>query len=83
MKAWAHRRASGALIVALVVSALVALPLVFSACGSDGVEAAGTQTTAAGGKAATSFSGTTLDGKTVSLDQYRGKPLLLVYMTDT
>ena len=83
MKAGAHRRASGALVVALVVSVLIALSLVFSACGSDGVEAGGAQTTAAAGPAATPFSGATLDGKTVSLDQYKGKPLLLVYMTDT
>jgi hypothetical protein len=29
------------------------------------------------------FSGVTLAGKTVSLDQFRGKPLFLVYMTST
>ena len=32
---------------------------------------------------APSFSGTTLNGKQVSLEQYRGKPLILVYMTYT
>ncbi len=42
-----------------------------SACGSDDADTA------------PSFSGPTLDGKTVSLDQYRGKPLLLIYMTHT
>ena len=34
-------------------------------------------------EAAPAFSGATLDGKTVSLDQFRGKPLFLVYMTST
>jgi hypothetical protein len=33
------------------------------------------------GAAAPQFSGVTLDSQVVSLDQYRGKPLLLVYMT--
>jgi hypothetical protein len=36
-----------------------------------------------GSKPAAAFSGVTLDGKAVSLDQFRGKPLLLVYMTST
>jgi hypothetical protein len=40
-------------------------------------------TQASAGKTAPSFSGLTLAGQTVSLDQYRGKPLLVVYMTYT
>lgn len=35
----------------------------------------------AGSSSAPPFSGVTLDGKTVSLEQYRGRPLLLVFMT--
>jgi hypothetical protein len=44
-----------------------------------------TSTTArsAGAKAAPAFSGVTLDGKTITSDQFQGKPLFLVYMTST
>jgi peroxiredoxin len=43
----------------------------------------GASQSAAAGGMAPAFSGTTQAGKTVSLDQFEGKPLLLVYMTDT
>ena len=74
-----------------VVSLMLILGLGLSACGASGGAAettvggdtgsTGSTSATAGGKAAPSFSGSTLDGKTVSLDQFRGKPLLLVYMT--
>ncbi len=66
------------------------LSLGLSACGSDGPASGSTASSLAGagetaesGDLAPSFSGLTLDGKQVSLDQYRGKPLILVYMTYT
>lgn len=80
-------KAAAAAIIAIAISIVLALGL--SACGSQTLEHAGNapasqqSVSAAGGKAAPSFSGPTLDGKTVSLDQYRGKPLIVVYMTPT
>jgi len=72
------------------VSLLVVLGAVVAACGSAGANPWASQTATpadqaatAVGKAAPPFAGVTLDGKTVALDQYRGKPLLLVYMTGT
>ena len=78
-----RRRLLGAL---LAVSLLVIFAAVLSACGSGGAKSAWGDTVAgdeATGKPAPAFSGVTLDGKTLALDQYRGKPLLLVYMTGT
>jgi cytochrome oxidase Cu insertion factor (SCO1/SenC/PrrC family) len=80
---FANRRLLGAL---LVVSLLLILAAVLSACGSGaGTSATGNAATTAevGGKPAPAFSGVTLDGKTVTLDQFRGKPLFLIYMTST
>ena len=62
-----------AAVVIVVVMILVAL---FATHGLNNAKAGA-------GKTAPSFSGSTLAGQTVSLDQYRGKPLLVVYMTDT
>lgn len=73
----------------LLVAALVAgLGAVVFGCGTAGVGSLNPAfpTTTLGAVApqpAPAFSGVTLDGKTVSLDQYRGKPLFLVYMTGT
>ena len=70
----------------LTVSLLVILAGVLSACGSGGAKSVWGDTVAgdaATGKPAPAFSGVTLDGKTLTLDQYRGKPLLMVYMTGT
>jgi hypothetical protein len=58
----------------LAVSVLTLHGALLAGCGSAGGSAAG---------AAPAFSGATLDGKTVTLAVYRGKPLLLVYMTST
>jgi hypothetical protein len=63
-----------AAVVIVVVMILVAL--LFATHGLNNAKAGA-------GKTAPSFSGSTLAGQTVSLDQYRGKPLLVVYMTDT
>lgn len=76
-----HARTILAAVAAL--SVVLALALGLSACGSTGTAVSDSSGTAAGGDAAPSFSGVTLAGETVSLDQYRGKPLLLVYMTYT
>jgi hypothetical protein len=87
----------GAAIGVLAVALLLGLGSLLAACGSAGSgsqttastvssQPTGTTapaTTAGSANAAPAFSGTTLDGKTVSLEQFRGKPLLLVYMTDT
>lgn len=85
-------RARTAVFAALVVAALLAgLGAVLSSCGSTATDPAPTGSTGTGqpvttvisssSKAAPQFSGVTLDGKTITLDQYRGKPLFLVYMT--
>ena len=80
-------RAAAAMVA---LSAFLGLSLGLSACGSGGSVSDSTgSSVAAGGEAAESsdlapsFSGLTLDGKQVSLDQFRGKPLILVYMTYT
>lgn len=66
------------------LSVLLALSLGLSACGSGGSAASGAGAQDGGSKdLAPSFSGPTLDGTQVSLEQYRGKPLILVYMTFT
>lgn len=78
-----RRRLVGAL---LAVSLLVIFAAVLSACGSGGAKSvwgSPVPSDQVDGKPAPAFSGVTLDGKAVSLDQYRGKPLLLVYMTGT
>lgn len=72
----------------LGVSLLLILAAAVSGCGSGAAKSAWGDTTpgdqtAGTGKPAPAFSGVTLDGKTVIVDQYRGKPLLLVYMTGT
>jgi hypothetical protein len=54
-------------------SLLVAVGMVLLGCGSATPSA----------QTAPAFSGVTLDGRTLALDQFRGKPLLLVYMTST
>jgi hypothetical protein len=80
------RRLLGAL---LATSLLLVLAAAVSACGSSGAASAwgdtvaGDGATQTDGKPAPDFSGVTLDKKTVTLDQFRGKPLLLVYMTST
>jgi hypothetical protein len=60
----------GAAVTAVLVTVL---SLCFVGCGS---------TTTAGGsaRAAADFSGVTLDGTSVSLSGYRGKPLVLAFM---
>ena len=70
-----------------VVSLLLALSLGLSACGSGGSVSSATSSGATNGgqqddakDPAPSFSGVTLDGKQVSLEQYRGKPLIVVFM---
>ena len=85
------RALRAAMAVMPVVSLVLVLGLVFTACGSSGgaiettavggTDSVGDTVTASGGRAAPPFSGLTLDGDNVSLDQFRGKPLLLVYMT--
>ena len=88
-------RARTAVFAALVVAALLAgLGAVLSSCGSTATDPAAdrldrldrtgqpvTTVISSSSKAAPQFSGVTLDGKTITLDQYRGKPLFLVYMT--
>jgi cytochrome oxidase Cu insertion factor (SCO1/SenC/PrrC family) len=60
---------------------LLALAILVSACGSAAIWPGAKQ--GAAPKVAPAFSGVTLDGKAVTLDQFRGKPLLLVYMSPT
>ncbi len=85
-------RARTAVFAALIAAALLAgLGAVISSCGSTATDPAQTGSTGTGqpattvvgssSRAAPPFSGVTLDGKTITLDQYRGKPLFLVYMT--
>lgn len=52
----------------LVLPALLVFLVFLAACGSS-----------PGGAAAPDFSGTTLDGKSVSLSLYGGKPLILAF----
>jgi cytochrome oxidase Cu insertion factor (SCO1/SenC/PrrC family) len=67
-----------------VLTVLLVLSLGLSACGSGGSAASGAGVQDGGSKdLAPSFSGPTLDGTQVSLEQYQGKPLILVYMTYT
>jgi cytochrome oxidase Cu insertion factor (SCO1/SenC/PrrC family) len=80
-----------AAVAALVAASLLAGGVVVSSCGSAATDPAATGSAwpgrdattvvSSGSSAAPQFSGVTLDGKTVTLDQYRGKPLFLVYMT--
>jgi hypothetical protein len=72
-----------AIAVLFAVSLLAGLGTLLSSCGSASTQSGLTPTTVVGSspKAAPQFSGVTLDGKTVTLDGYRGKPLFLVYMT--
>jgi len=82
-RSFARRRLLGALFA---VSLLVIFAGAVSACGSSSGTSAGgntAATTEAEGKPAPTFSGITLNGKTVALDQFRGKPLFLIYMTST
>jgi hypothetical protein len=83
-----------AVVAALLATTfLLGLGAFLSACGSadpgsssaSGSGSGSLPTTAAASDSpfAPAFSGVTLDGKTVSLAQFRGKPLLLVYMTST
>ena len=76
----AVRTTRAAAVAMAGVSLALALALGLTACATVG-EGAGATATTAGGKAAPAFSGITLNGETVGLDQYKGKPLLLVYMT--
>jgi len=66
----------------IALLALLAPVLGLSACGSSSSDVGSTGSTASG-DLAPYFSGVTLAGDIVSLDQYRGRPLLLVYMTST
>lgn len=70
---------SAALVAALVAAAMLAALAgsASTACGSGSPGAVG----ATPGKVAPPFSGVTLDGDIVTLDEYKGKPLFLVYMT--
>jgi hypothetical protein len=92
MKVPARAAASRVLLAVSLAVLVIALGTSLFACGSTGADPAGTgqgttqgaaATAAADSKIAPAFSGSTLAGDTVSLDQYRGKPLLLVYMTST
>jgi hypothetical protein len=56
----------------LAAAVLFGAGLLLSSCGSE---------SGSGDVGAPQFSGVTLDGSIVTLDQYRGKPLLLAYMT--
>ena len=71
---------AGVAVAALAL--LVVVGVWASSCGAAGVGAQGLVPVDRVGPAP-AFSGVTLDGKTVSLDQFRGKPLFLVYMTST
>ncbi len=66
------RQLAAVIVVILLVVVAISLYLVRGA----------SQSSASSGMAP-AFSGPPLAGKTVSLDQFEGKPLLLVYMTDT
>ena len=75
-----------AVVAVLLVAVLLAgVGSIFASCGSQ--PATGTSSGGAspgsdtGGAGAPQFSGVTLDGEILTLDQFRGKPLLLVYMT--
>jgi hypothetical protein len=78
-------------IAATFAVSLLAVGALLSSCGSAATDPTGAGSTGTGWptttvvssglSAAPQFSGATLDGTTVTLDQYRGKPLFLVYMT--
>jgi hypothetical protein len=68
-------RKAVAIAATLVVLLLVGLGVLLSSCGGA------TTPVSSEPVAAPQFSGVTLDGKTVALDEFRGKPLFLVYMT--
>ncbi len=78
-----------AVVAALALALVLVVGFSLSACGS--AASSGAASTAGGksadgrngAKPAPAISGVTLDGKTISLDHYRGKPLLVVYMTPT
>jgi cytochrome oxidase Cu insertion factor (SCO1/SenC/PrrC family) len=69
----------------LALSLLVGLGAAATACGTAAAgSSSGTPATSASkARPAPAFSGVTLAGKTVSLDQFRGKPLFIIYMTST
>lgn len=64
-----HRVAVPLAVLALLLAMVVAFA---AGCGSS--------TGAAKGSPAPDFSGVTLDGQSVSLSMYRGKPLVLAFM---
>ena len=66
--------AFGPRIRTIVFAALLAVSLLLAGCFSS---AGGTTTT---GAPAPDFSGVTLDGEQVSLSDYRGKPVVIVFM---
>lgn len=65
-----QRLVVSAAIVAVIVVLISASSL---ACGSSATPGGST-------RAAADFSGVTLDGRSVSLSEYRGKPLVLAFM---
>lgn len=69
------RLMAGLALVALLVAVFVTA---LSACGST---ASGGEIGSTPGKMAPPFSGVTLDGDIVTMEDYRGRPLFLVYMT--
>lgn len=77
--------ARAAVVTLLAASLLAGAGLVFASCGSEPATGTSSGVTSPepdnGGTGAPQFSGVTLDGEIVTLDQFRGKPLLLVYMT--
>ena len=89
MKRIASRGVLRRAVTAVLVSGLlVGTGSVLASCGSESAtgSSSGTGTSAVsdtGAAGAPQFSGVTLDGDIVTLDQFRGKPLLLVYMTSS
>jgi hypothetical protein len=56
---------------------LLAFVLALAACGGSGDQSSPAATTGASSEPGVSLSGQTLDGESLSLDEYRGKPLFV------
>jgi cytochrome oxidase Cu insertion factor (SCO1/SenC/PrrC family) len=70
------------LLVAVLLAGAGSIIAFFGTEPATGTSSGGTSPGSdTGGAGAPQFSGVTLDGEIVTLDQFRGKPLLLVYMT--
>lgn len=78
MPTGARARSVSQALLALVVLLVTVFVTTLSGCGPT---ASGGEVGSAPGKMAPPFSGVTLDGDIVTMEDYKGRPLFLVYMT--